>query len=86
MVFEREGRGFVSESELGWVRQWFLNGFLGLEPGDGFCDALLEGGFWLSKEGVGFFHGDDVVGDHAAEAGGGDVEGFSGDGGNEVAG
>jgi hypothetical protein len=61
-------------------------GFLGLEPGGGFGDALGEGGAGWAEEGVGFFHRDEVVGDHAAVAGGGDVEGFSGEGGDEVSG
>jgi hypothetical protein len=39
---------------------------LGAEPGEGFVDALLEGGFGASEEGVGFVHGRYVVGDHAA--------------------
>jgi hypothetical protein len=46
---------------------------VGAEPGDGFVDALLEGGFGVSEEGVGFVHGRYVVGDHAAVSGGGDV-------------
>jgi hypothetical protein len=56
---------------------------LGAEPGDGFVDALLEGDFWFSEDGVGFVHGRHVVGDHAAVAGGSDVEGPAGDAGGE---
>ena len=40
----------------------------------------------MAEDGVGFVHRGHVVGDHAAVAGGGDVEGFAGQGGDEVAG
>ena len=33
---------------------------LGAEPGDGFLDALGEGDFWTSEDGVGFVHRGDV--------------------------
>ena len=42
---------------------------LGAEPGEGFVDALLEGDFGWAEDGVGFVHGGDVVGDHAAVSG-----------------
>ena len=46
---------------------------LGPEPGDRFIDAWLERDFRLAEQIVGFVHGRDVVGDHAAEAVGSDV-------------
>jgi hypothetical protein len=58
----------------------------GLQPGDGFLDALGEGDLGLAEEGVGFFHRGHVVRHHAAVTGGGDVEGLAGQGGDEVAG
>jgi hypothetical protein len=58
---------------------------LGAEPGDRFIDALLERDCRLAEQIVGFVHRRDVVGDHAAVAGGSDVEGLSGQGGGEDA-
>jgi hypothetical protein len=37
-----------------------LEGGLGAEPGEGFVDALLEGGFGTSEDRVGFVHWGDV--------------------------
>jgi len=45
-----------------------------------------EGCARRAEEGEGFFHGDEVVGDHAAVAGGGDVEGVSAESRDEVSG
>ena len=67
----RAGVGLRAGREVGKAR-------LGALPGDGFLDALLEGDFGRAEDGIGFVHGRYVVGDHAAVAGGRDVEGLAG--------
>ena len=50
---------------------------LGAEPGEGFVDAFLKGELGGTEDGISFAHWGDVVGDHAAVSGGGDIEGFA---------